>query len=201
MIQAKGKLVRRFGINIFGNPKYGRLLKRKSMQTDRPYRGGRRQSEYGRQLVEKQKLKISYGLSERQFKNLFLKAKRMPGIAGHNMLVLLESRMDNVIYRSGMAATRSQARQLVTHGHFVLNGRRIDIPSIKLNGGDRIAARERRSTRDLIRQLISSNSGVSIPPWMNVSLDNLQVEILTPPVRDQIVSVADEQLIVDYYSR
>ena len=198
---SKGKLVRRFGLNIFGNDKYDKLLKRKGALSDQPQRRRRRQSEYGRQLLEKQKLKWAYGLSERQFKNLFLRAKRMRGIAGHNMLILLESRIDNVIYRSGMAATRTQARQLVNHGHFLLNGRRVDIPSITLSAGDKVTARNKRSTHDLVRQLISSNSNASVPPWMSVSTDSLQVKIQASPQRDHIPSIAEEQLVVEYYSR
>ena len=110
---AKGKIARRFGVNIYGNPKYDRLLKKKPHPPGEPKKGRVRQTEYARQLAEKQKLKWAYGLSERQFRNLFFKAKTQSGVTGHNMLILLERRLDNVVYRLGMATSRNQARQLV----------------------------------------------------------------------------------------
>ena len=136
---SKGKLVRKFGENIFGNPKFDNLLNKK------PYTPGqhgptrrKRLSNYGQQLKEKQKTKAMYGVLEKQFRNYYKEATRMPGITGENLLVLLESRIDNVIYRAGFAATRPQARQLVSHRHFKLNGKLVDIPSIQVKPGDKI---------------------------------------------------------------
>src|SRR6056297_3330477 len=153
--KAKGKIVRRFGVNIFGNPKYDRLLKKKPHPPGEPKKGRIRQTEYARQLAEKQKVKWAYGLSERQFRNLFYKAKTMKGVTGHNMLVLLERRLDNVVYRIGMATSRSQARQLVSHGHITLNGRKVTIPSAVVRANDSVTVRDRKATRDLVRRLLS----------------------------------------------
>ena len=126
----RGKLVRKFGVNVFGNPKYDRLLNRK------PYAPGqhgqtrrRRLSNYGVQLQEKQKIKFMYGLLEKQFKNYFTKAEKMSGESGTNLLQLLESRLDNIVYRISFAPTRPAARQLVNHGHFLVNDKRVNIPS------------------------------------------------------------------------
>ncbi len=202
--KARGKIVRRLGINVFGNPKYDRLLKRK------PYKPGvarkakvrrGRVSEYGRQLIEKQKLRFAYGLSERQFSNLFYKARAMPGITGYNMLALLERRLDNVVYRLGMGVSRQQSRQLVSHGHIHYNGRKVSIPSIRVRPGDVITIAERKQTVDFIRSLLSENASRPIPDWLRMSRDDLRAEVLTIPVREQIPFVAEEQLVVEYYSK
>jgi small subunit ribosomal protein S4 len=136
--KARGKIARHLGVNVFGNPKYDRLLKKKPYGPGEPKKGRIRETEYARQLKEKQKVKFAYGLSERQFRNLFYKAKTMKGVTGHNMLILLERRLDNVVYRMGMAASRRQARQLVSHGHIHLNGRKVTIPSAMVRPGDSV---------------------------------------------------------------
>jgi len=140
----KGKLVRKFGENIFGNPKYDTLLNKK------PYTPGqhgpnrrKRLSNYGIQLQEKQKIKAMYGVLEKQFRNYFHKAEKMKGETGTNLLQLLECRMDNVVYRLGFASTRSQARQLVSHAHFLLNDRKCNYPSASLKPGDVIKVRDK----------------------------------------------------------
>ena len=198
---ANGKLVRRFQINIFGNQRYDRLLERKPYPPGEPKRRRARQTEFGRQLLEKQKLKFSYGLSERQFHNLFVKAKKMPGVTGNNMLALLERRLDNVIYRLGMAASRSQARQLVSHGHIMLNERKVTIPSILVRPMDAIRVRDRKQTRDLLRRLLSDNATRSVPPWLTIHKDDMKAMVESIPQRDAIPTIAEEQLVVDYYSR
>ena len=198
---ARGKIARRFGQNIFGNPKYDRLLKRKPAPPGEPKKGRPRQSEYGRQLVEKQKMKFAYGLSERQFRNVFDKAKRMKGVAGHNMLILLERRLDNVIYRLTMATSRAQARQLIGHGHVHVNGRRLNIPSALVKSGDVISIKERGASKDMLRKNIAENSGRSIPPWMGLEADDLKASIKMLPTRDMIPTIAEEQLIVEFYSK
>lgn len=201
MSKAKGKMVRRLGVNVYGNAKYDRLLKRKPRGPGEPKKGRIRQTEYGRQLAEKQKLKFAYGLSEKQFRNLFDKAKRLPGQTGHNMLILLERRLDNVVYRLGMAATRSQARQLVNHGHIQVNGRNLNIPSAVVRAGDTIAAKEKKATRDLIRRLLADNSSRPVPPWLSVSKDDLSGTVSVLPTRDVIPTVAEEQSVVEFYSK
>jgi len=198
---AKGKLVRRFGVNIFGNEKYDRLLKRKSKAPGEPKKGRTRQTEYGRQLVEKQKLKFAYGLSERQFSNLFYNAKQRKGVTGLNMLTLLECRLDNVVYRLGMASSRSQARQLVSHGHIQLNGRKVTIPSALVRPNDTVMAKDRKSTKDLVRRLIADNGSRPIPPWLSVSKDELTGTIIALPTREMIPTVADEQQVVEFYAK
>lgn len=201
MTKARGKVVRRLGVNIFGNPKYDRLLKKKPQGPGEPKKGRVRQTEYGRQLVEKQKLKFAYGLSERQFRNLFEKAKAMKGVTGTNMLVLLERRLDNVVYRMGMASSRYQARQLVSHGHILLNGRKVTIPSALVRANDTLSVRDRKATRDLVRRLLADNASRPVPPWLVVSKDDMVGTISILPSRDLIPTVAEEQLVVEFYSK
>lgn len=201
LTKAKGKIVRRLGTNIFGNPKYDRLLKKKPQGPGEPKKGRVRQTEYGRQLVEKQKLKFAYGLSERQFRNLFFKAKHMKGVTGDNMLVLLERRLDNVVYRLGMATSRSQARQLVSHGHILLNDRRMSIPSSLVRAGDTITVKERKNTKDMVRRLLADNSGRPVPPWLEMSRDEMIGSVQALPTRDIIPTIAEEQLVIEFYSK
>jgi small subunit ribosomal protein S4 len=201
LTKAKGKVVRRLGTNIFGNPKYDRLLKKKPQGPGEPKKGRVRQTEYGRQLVEKQKMKLAYGLSERQFRNLFFKAKHMKGVTGDNMLILLERRLDNVVYRLGMATSRAQARQLVSHGHIMLNDRPLSIPSAVVRAGDRITVKERKATKDLVRRLLADNSSRPIPPWLVMSRDDMIGSVQALPTRDVIPTIAEEQLVIEFYSK
>lgn len=198
---ARGKIVRRFGLNIYGNQKYDRLLKIKPNPPGNPKRGRIRQTEYGRQLAEKQKLKWAYGLSEKQFSNLFYRAKGMKGVTGDNMLMLLERRLDNVVYRLGMATSRAQARQLVSHGHIMINGRKSTVPSVVVRPKDSITVRDRKPTRDLIRKLMADNASRPTPPWLTVSRDDLSGHVEVNPTRDVIPTIAEEQLIVEFYSK
>jgi len=199
--KAKGKIVRRFGVNIFGNEKYDRLLKKKPNPPGNPKKGRIRQTEYGKQLGEKQKLKWAYGLSERQFRNLFFKAKAQKGVTGHNMLILLERRIDNVVYRLGMASSRSQARQLVSHGHVLHNGRKTTIPSVLVRAGDTVSVRPRKTTQDMVRQYLADNATRSVPPWLALSKDDMSASVSVLPTRDIIPTIAEEQLIVEFYSK
>ncbi len=201
LTKAKGKVVRRLGTNVFGNPKYDRLLKKKPQSPGEPKKGRVRQTEYGRQLVEKQKMKHAYGLSERQFRNLFFKAKHMKGVTGDNMLVLLERRLDNVVFRLGMATSRAQSRQLVSHGHILLNDRRMSIPSSVVRAGDRITVKERKATKDLVRRLLAENSSRPVPPWLVMSRDEMIGSVQALPTRDVIPTIAEEQLVIEFYSK
>lgn len=196
----RGKLVRKFGVNIFGNPKYDALLKRKS-EMRKPPRRRSRVSEYGKQLAEKQKLRFSYGLSEKQFRNLFEKAKSEKGITGHNIMILLERRLDNVLYRSGLAVSRQQARQMVSHGQIILNNRRVTIPSILVKEGDQFKARDKKNVHELFRRTVAENSSRPVPPWIDISYDNLEATITSFPTRDMVPSVVEEKLIVEFYSK
>ena len=193
----KGKLVRRFGVNIFGNPKYDRLLSRKKTQQ----RSRGRATEYGKQLMEKQKLKFSYGISEKQFYNIFQKAKKMKGVTGHNMLILLETRLDNVVYTLKFASTRAQSRQMVSHGHFLFNGRKVTIPSITVKVGDIIKVKEKESSKTFVRNNLAKNTHRIISPWLLLDEDKLEGKVNSMPTRDMITTMAEEQAIVEFYSK
>ena len=198
----RGKLVRKFGVNVFGNPKYDRLLNRK------PYAPGqhgqtrrRRLSNYGVQLQEKQKIKSMYGLLEKQFKNYFTKAEKMSGETGTNLLQLLESRLDNIVYRISFAPTRPAARQLVNHGHFLVNDKRVDIPSYILKSGDKIQVREKSKKMDLILDSMKRIKGDIDLPWLELDKGKMQGSFLGMPERDQIDQTIKEQLVVELYSK
>jgi small subunit ribosomal protein S4 len=199
----KGKLVRRLGINLFDQPKYDRLLKRKSSKPGlhAGKRGGKKGSEYSKQLIEKQKMKFAYGLSERQFRNIFERAKTMPGITGNNMLALLERRLDNVVYRAGFACTRAMARQIVGHGHIHLNGRVVNIPSTIIRPGDFIEVKPREHIQKLVREQLSRNNVKSKTTWIEVSEDQLNIKIERIPRRDEIPTIANEQMVVELYAK
>lgn len=198
----RGKLVRKFGVNIFGNPKYDRLLNRK------PYAPGqhgqtrrRRLSNYGVQLQEKQKIKFMYGLLEKQFKNYFTKAEKMSGETGTNLLQMLESRLDNIVYRISFAPTRPAARQLVNHGHFLVNDKRVNIPSYILKSGDKIQVREKSKKMDLILDSMKRIKGDIDLPWLELDKGKMQGSFLGMPERDQIDQTIKEQLVVELYSK
>lgn len=200
--KARGKVVRRLGVNIYGNVKYDRLLKKKPQKPgqERGKRTRNKVSNYGMQLVEKQKLRYAYGLSEKQFFNTFLKAKKLEGLTGDNMLILLERRLDNVVYRLGMASTRAQARQMVGHGHVRLNGKRSDIPSMIVSEGDEIKIKESDGSKKLIRDNLTK-SGQPVPVWLSIVEDDLVGKVERLPYRTDIVAVANEQAIVEFYSK
>lgn len=199
----KGKLVRRFGDNIFENPKYDRLLERKNyppgQHGDKPRRG--KISDYGLQLIEKQKLKNSYGLLERQFRTTFDRASRQKGVTGDNLLQLLESRLDNAAFRAGFGTTRMQARQLVSHGHLKVNGRRVDIPSFQLKAGDVISVSHAERSRALVSRNVEGSPHFRRPQWIATDPQTLTASILHLPRRDDIQTGVNAQLIVELYSK
>ncbi|MBN1552731.1 30S ribosomal protein S4 [bacterium] len=158
-----------------------------------------RLSNYGIQLREKQKVKRTYGLLEKQFKNLFKKAVRMKGVTGENLMMLLESRLDSVLYRSGFAISRNQARQLINHGHFSLNGKKVDIASHQIKPGDVISVKER--SKNLVPIQAAIESVREVPEWLKVDSAKVSVEVLTAPTRDTIKMTVQEQLIVEFFSR
>jgi small subunit ribosomal protein S4 len=198
--KAKGKIVRRLGLNIYGNPKFDRLLEKRPTPPGMHTRRRGRPSEYGLQLIEKQKLRFCYGMTERQFRTLFAKAKHMKGITGDNMLVLLERRLDNVVYRLGMAATRAQARQIVRHGHILLNGHKATSPSQLVSVDDKITPHKRESSRNMIKERLESGKG-DTPGWLAVDEKAIEGLMTRMPEREEIPTVADEQLIVEFYSK
>ena len=198
----RGKLVRKFGVNVFGNPKYDRLLNRKSYAPGQHGQTRRRRlSNYGVQLQEKQKIKFMYGLLEKQFRNYFTKAENMSGETGTNLLQMLESRLDNIVYRISFAPTRPAARQLVNHGHFLVNDKRVNIPSYILESGDKIQVREKSKKMDLILDSMKRIKGDIDLPWLELDKGKMQGSFLGMPERDQIDQTIKEQLVVELYSK
>ena len=161
----------------------------------------RKESDYGLQLREKQKVRHLYGLFERQFRRYFQEAQRQKGLTGENMLIILESRLDNVIYRLGLASSRAQARQLISHGHFEVNGRKMNIPSFLVSAGDKIAVRENSKKKTYFKDLAKELDTGRAPGWLNLDTKSLSGEVLNLPTRDQLDLTLNEHLIVEYYSR
>ena len=191
------KIARKFGEPIFGADKdfekrnfppgqHGLASKRK------------KKSEYGIQLKEKQKVKYTYGLLEKQFRNLYEKASRMKGQKGENLIILLESRLDNIVYRLGIAPTRAAARQLVSHAHITLNGVVCNIPSAHVKPGDVVAVRERSKSLEVITNSVASAAKYS---WLEFDAKNLTGKYINTPVRSEIPETINEQLIVELYSK
>ena len=161
----------------------------------------RKESEYGMQLREKQKAKFIYGVLEKQFRGYFNKAKRQPGITGENLMRILESRLDNVVFRLGFARTRKEARQTVSHGHITVNGKRVDIPSYRVRPGDVVAVADKAKEMLVIKSALVSNERMQVPAWLEVDIEKLQGNVLSLPNRDQIDLDINEQLIVEPYSK
>lgn len=158
-------------------------------------------TDYFRQLREKQKVKRIYGVLERQFRRYFREAVRTPGLTGENLLILLERRLDNVIYRLGFADSRAQARQLVQHGHFTVNGRRVTIPSYLVRPGDRIAVREGSRRRSYFQERAEMLDEMRVPDWLSLDVVDLSARVLGMPRREHVDILINEQLVVEYYSR
>ncbi len=161
----------------------------------------RKVSEYGLQLREKQKVRKSYSVLERQFRNYFEKAEQRKGMTGENLLRLLEMRLDNAVYRMGFASSRAQARQLVNHGHFAVNGRPTNIPSFGTKVGDRIEVRESRRGREFFKVSADNMRSAQIPDWVSADAAKLSGTVLAEPAREQMPLEFNEQLVVEYYSR
>ena len=198
----RGKLVRKFGEKIFGNNKYDRLLNRK------PYAAGqhgqarrRRLSNYGVQLHEKQKIKIMYGLLEKQFRSYFAKADQMKGETGTNLMKLLERRLDNVVYRLSFASSRPQARQMVNHAHFLVNDIKVNIPSYLVKPGDQIKVREKSKKLDVILDSVRLVKGDLDLPWLELDKAKLTGTFTDVPDREDMGVIVNEQLIVELYSK
>jgi small subunit ribosomal protein S4 len=198
------KLCRREGVKLY--------LKGEKCFTDkcpvarRPYppgqhgQGRRKLSEYGIQLREKQKARRTYGVMEGQFARYFEKAAKKKGVTGELLLQLLERRLDNVVYRMGLASSRAEARQLVRHNHFAVNGRRVNIPSFSVKAGDVIEVREASRQKPRFKMLAQSPSRL-VPAWLDVNLEALRGTVVRMPTREEIDAPVQEQLIVEYYSR
>jgi small subunit ribosomal protein S4 len=183
-------------------PKAAKIMAKKTGIPGQHANGRRgKPSLYLTQLREKQKVRRIYGLLEKQFAKVMADATRMPGIAGENLLVLLESRADNAVYRAGFAPTRRGARQLVSHGHFTLNGRRINIPSIRLKAGDVLEVRPKSQKSDYFKSVNDAVSAAAPLSWMKADAKKMQVAISGTPKREEAEVGINEQLIVEFYSR
>jgi small subunit ribosomal protein S4 len=164
-------------------------------------RRGRKMSDYGIQLREKQKIKRIYGLSEKQFHLFFERAERRKGITGTNLLVALECRLDNVVFRLGFASSRTQARQMVQHSHFLVNGRKVNIPSYRVKIGDAVEVRERSRKIQLIQDALDAVVRRGVPQWLDLAKDNLKGVVKSLPVREDLTMPMQEQLVVELYSK
>ena len=194
----KSKIARKFGEAIFGDDKSFEKKSYPPGQHGNARRRGKK-SEYSVQLMEKQKAKYTYGILEKQFRNLFQTAKRKEGVAGEILLQLCESRLDNVVYRMGVSRTRSGARQLVSHRHITVNGELVNIPSYSLKAGDVIGVREKSKSLQAIQDALSANS--SVYEWISWNSDKLEGTYVSIPERTQIPENIKEQLIVELYSK
>ncbi len=163
--------------------------------------GRKKSSEYGLQLRAKQKARRYYGVNEVQFHHYFEIAERKAGVTGENLLRLLESRLDNIVYRVGFASSRAEARQLVGHGHFEVNGKRVDIASYLVKPGDVISICEKSRGSEKIKAVVEANSAHPVPQWVDVNRDALEAKIINLPERDMIDAPIEEQLIVEFYSK
>lgn len=200
---ANCKLCRREGQKLF--LKGERCYSTKCALEKRNYAPGqhgqarKKQSEYGNQLREKQKAKRFYGVQETQFRNMFDKAAKKSGKTGDNLLIMLETRLDNAVFRLGFAASRKEARQLVTHGHFTINGKKANIPSMEVKAGDVIAVKSKSQQSPKFKEI--RDMQITVPQWMDVDVNKLEGKILALPTREQIDTPIAEHLIVELYSK
>jgi len=193
------RISRRFGVAIFGPSKY---LER------RPYGPGvhgpksrRKVSDYGVGLLEKQKLRYYYGLQERQFRNVYERALRKRGVTGETMLQILETRLDSIIYNSGFATTRAAARQLVSHGHVRVNGRKVNVPSAAVKVNDVVEVKESNVSRQLATKNLELSTSRAVPEWLTLNKDAFKGTVVRMPTREDIQPIANEQAVVEFYSR
>ncbi len=198
----KARLCRREGMNLFGSDKYQKIVGRRPGIPG--IHGAKRlgkMTEYAKQLREKQKAKRIFGLSEKQFHRTFERASAMSGITGENLLQLLERRLDNVLFRSGFAVTRMQARQFASHGLFMLNGRRVDVPSIQLRIGDKIEVRLKSKNSPVFKKNLEENAKFDTPTWLKLDPKKIQIEVVDLPGSQHFEQSVESQMIVEFYSR
>jgi len=199
------RLCRRENVKMF--LKGDRCFSDKCAIERRPYppgqhgQGRQRASEYARQLREKQKVKRMYGLLEKQFRKYFHEAERLPGVTGANLLMLLERRLDNTIHRLGFASTRSEARQLVRHGHFRVDGRKVDIPSYRVRAGQVIEVKDKSQKIQRINDSMGAVERQGVPSWLELDADAYKGTVQAMPARDDVTATIEEQLIIELYSK
>ena len=199
----KGKIVRRFGVNIYGQPKFDQLLQRRN---HRPGQHGHSQkrhqvSDYALQLIEKQKLRHSYCLLEKQFHRIFLKAERQSGVTGDNLLTLLETRLDSLVFRAGFSRSMMQARQLINHGHITVNDKRVDRASFMVKAGDCISVRNSERSKNLIASQLLNSLHFIGNQWFTVDKSSLTITVQHLPQRNEIEAMADENMVIEFYSK
>lgn len=193
------RISRRFGVPIFGASKY--LERRNYPPGVHGPKSRRKFSDYAIGLMEKQKLRYFYGLQERQFRNVYEKALRMRGVTGEKMLQLLETRLDSLVYHAGFGITRPQARQLITHGHVKVNGRKVSVPSYLVKVNDVVEVKDHNVSRQLANKSLEGSTARIVPDWVALDREHLKLKLLRIPSRDEINPVANEQAIVEFYSR
>ncbi|MFD1396499.1 30S ribosomal protein S4 [Kroppenstedtia eburnea] len=190
------KLSRRLGISLSGT---GKEMKRPYPPGEHGPNQRRKVSEYGTQLQEKQKLRFMYGMNEKQFRSLFVQAGRMKGVHGENFMKLLESRLDNLVYRLGFARTRAQSRQLVVHGHITVNGKKVDRPAYRVKPGDVIGLREKSRNLAIVKEALAERN--FLPEYLSFDDNKLEGTYTRIPERDELPAEINERLIVEFYSR
>ena len=193
------RISRRFGVPIFGPTKY--LERRNYGPGVHGPKSRRKTTDYGLGLLEKQQLRYYYGLMERQFRGVYEKALRRRGVTGEQMLQILETRLDNVVYHLGFANTRAAARQMVGHGHIKVNGRKVSIPSFGLRVNDIIEVRDSSRARQMATKNLESATSRSVPDWLSLTRDAFKGVVMRIPTRDEIQPIANEQAVVEFYSR
>lgn len=199
------RLCRREGMKLYlkGDRCYSEkcAIDRRGYAPGQHGQGRRKLSEYGIQLREKQKAKRIYGVLERQFRKYYEMAERMKGVTGENLLQLLERRLDNVVYRLGLASSRAEARQLVRHGHFQVNGRKVNIPSYLVDVGDVITVKEKSRNSKRIKELVERAQDRTVPDWLQMDYERLEGKVIELPTKEHIDIPIEEHLIVEFYSR
>jgi len=193
------RISRRFGTPIFGPSKY--LERRNYGPGVHGPKSRRKHTDYGLGLIEKQKLRYYYGLLERQFRGVYEKALKRRGVTGEQMLQILETRLDNVVFHLGFANTRAAARQMVSHGHVAVNGRKVNVPSFGLKVNDVVEVKHSNVSRQLATKNLEMATSRAVPDWLSLSKDEFKGTVMRIPTRDEIQPVANEQAVVEFYSR
>jgi small subunit ribosomal protein S4 len=193
------RLSRRFGVALFGPDKY--LERRNYGPGVHGPKSRRKHTDYGLGLIEKQKLRYFYGLMEKQFRGVYERALRRRGVTGEQMLQILETRLDNVVYHLGFAITRAAARQMVSHGHVKVNGRKVNVPSYALKVNDVVEVRESNVSRQLATKNLELSTSKVVPDWMLLNKEAFKGTVMRIPTRDEVQPIANEQAVVEFYSR
>jgi small subunit ribosomal protein S4 len=193
------RISRRFGVPIFGPTKY--LERRNYGPGVHGPKSRRKHTDYGLGLIEKQKLRYYYGLMERQFRGVYEQALRRRGVTGEQMLQILETRLDNVAFHLGFGATRAAARQLISHGHVKVNGRKVNIPSFALKVNDVVEIKETSVSRQLATKSMELSTSRAVPDWLMLNKEGFKGSVMRVPTRDEIQPIANEQAVVEFYSR